>query len=281
MRLEPPLKLVPDSLVGPVADFLVARDLQVEPRELGRAHAVKREAALVTGVNQLFRGWLDLGENSEPCERVDAVELGEHAGRDRRPAYAVKAVASGDEIALQLDGLAAGPKADRGRRAIETVYAHVFSGEKNPSARGQPRVGQVFDDFVLPIDGDRLSAGQCEQIDTMAAAPEAQFESAMDQALAAETFADAGFVHQVDGALLEHAGAHALLDVLAAAILDHHGFDAGAMQQMREHQSRRSRPDYSDLRAHFRRSSNLHACNGFLDSARASPRLRVRITRSR
>src|SRR5271167_2312318 len=196
---EPPLEFVPDSLVGPVDDFLVARDLQVEPRELGRAHTVKCEAALVAGVNQLFRGRLDLGEYSQPCERVDAIEFGKHAGRDRRPAYAMKAVASGNEIALQLDGLAASMKPDRGRRALETAYAHVLSGKENPSARGEARVGQIFDDLVLPIDRDRLSVGQTEQIYTMAPAPKAQFESAMDQALAAETFADAGCVHQVDG----------------------------------------------------------------------------------
>ena len=170
-------------------------------------------------------------------------------------------------------GLAVAPKADRGRRAGEAVHAHVFGGEKNPPARAQPCVGQVFDDLVLTVDGDRFSAGQCEQVDTVAAPPKAQFKSAMDQALAPEALADPRFVHQVDGALLEHAGAHALLDVLAAAILDHHGFDAGAMQQMREHQSRRPRPDYSDLRAHLRRSSNLRGREEFLDGARDRLRL--------
>src|SRR5271156_5000977 len=128
----------------------------------------------------------------------------------------------------------------RGCWAVEAVYAHVFGGEKNLAARCEARVGQVFDDFVLPIDRDRFSASQSEQVDAMAAASEAQFESAMDQALAAETFADAGFVHQVDGTLLEYTGAHAFLNVLAAAVLDDHGFDARAMQQMREHQPRRA-----------------------------------------
>ena len=183
---------------------------------------MKREAALVTRVNKLFRRRLDLGQKPEPGERIDAVELGEHAGRDRRTAYAMKAVASGDEIALHLHRLGTGPKAYRGRLAIDAVYAYVFSGEKNPAARGQPRIGQVLDDFVLPIYGDRLSAGQCEQIDSVAAAGEAQFETAMDQALAAETPADSRFIHQIDGALLEHAGADALLDVLAAPVFNHH-----------------------------------------------------------
>ena len=107
----------------------------------------------------------------------------------------------------------------------------------------------------------------------MAAAGEAQFESPVYQPLVAETFADSRFVHQVDGALLEHTGAHAFLDVLATAILDHHGFDAGAMQQMRKHQARRSCPDNSDLRAHFRQRVGLHVLDELLDGARDRRRL--------
>ena len=59
-------------------------------------------------------------------------------------------------------------------------------------------------------------------------------------------------VEQVDRALLEHAGADALLDVLAAAGLQHDRLDALGLQQLREHQSRRPGADDPDLRAHQR-----------------------------
>ena len=47
------MQLVPDALVGPRVERVVGRALDVEAGELGRAHAVQREAALVVGVDQL------------------------------------------------------------------------------------------------------------------------------------------------------------------------------------------------------------------------------------
>ena len=43
-----------------------------------------------------------LRENSQPAEWIDAIENGQNACGDRRPADAVKAVASGDEIAVEF-----------------------------------------------------------------------------------------------------------------------------------------------------------------------------------
>ena len=72
----------------------------------------------------------------------------------------------------------------------------------------------------------------------------------MYQAFALEPVADAGFDHQVDRALLEHAGPHTFFHILAAASFKHHRLDAFEMQQMREHQSSRSSADDSHLCAH-------------------------------
>ncbi len=119
--------------------------------------------------------------------------------------------------------------------------------ENNLAAGRQPRRDQILDDFVLSVDGDRAASGQPAQIDTMATAAEAQFDAVMRQPETPHPLADAGFIHQVDGALLEQAGANPLLDVLAAASLEHDGFDAGKMQQVRQHQARRPRADNPDL----------------------------------
>ena len=59
-----------------------------------------------------------------------------------------------------------------------------------------------------------------------------------------------GLHEQVDGALLEHAGAHALLDVVAAAGLEHHRLDALPVQEVREQEPGRAGADDPDLRAH-------------------------------
>ena len=55
---------------------------------------------------------------------------------------------------------------------------------------------------------------------------------------------------QVDGALLEHAGTDARLDVLAAAALEHDRLDARPFEQARQRQPRRPRADDADLRPH-------------------------------
>ena len=61
----------------------------------------QREAALVVGVDQLVRGRRRLRQDAEPGERIDALEDGQHARRNRRPADAMEAVAAGDEVAVR------------------------------------------------------------------------------------------------------------------------------------------------------------------------------------
>ena len=65
---------------------------------------------------------------------------------------------------------------------------------------------------------------------------EADLEAVMDEALALQPLAGADLGHQVDGALLEHAGADRGLDRLARAALDDDRFDAAQVQQLREQQ---------------------------------------------
>ena len=50
--------------------------------------------------------------------------------------------------------------------------------------------------------------------------------------------------------VLEHAGAHAVLDVLARARLQHDRLDAGALEQVREQQPRGPGADDPHLRLH-------------------------------
>ena len=59
----------------------------------------------------------------------------------------------------------------------------------------------------------------------------------MDDPLAVHPLADSHLVEQVRGALLEHAGAHAFLHVLAVAVLEDHRLDARAVEQRCQHES--------------------------------------------
>ena len=87
-------------------------------------------------------------------------------------------------------------------------------------------------------------------VDQLAVA-EADVDRLVDHAFAPQPLVEAQFVHQVDGALLQHAGAHAVLDVGAAARFEHDAVDAFAIEQMREEQAGRPRADDGDLCVHF------------------------------
>ena len=50
--------------------------------------------------------------------------------------------------------------------------------------------------------------------------------------------------------LLQHAGAHTALNVVAAARFEHDAIDSRPLQEMRQEKPGWSRPDDSDLRAH-------------------------------
>ena len=54
----------------------------------------------------------------------------------------------------------------------------------------------------------------------------------VDQSLGAQAGGEAHLVEEVDCALLEHAGADAMLDVLATAILEDHRLDPGVRKQV-------------------------------------------------
>ena len=84
----------------------------------------------------------------------------------------------------------------------------------------------------------------------MPLALELQLDALVDEPLAPQPVADAHLDQQVDRALLEHAGADAALDVLAAARLEHDRLDPAQVQQVREHEPGRPGADDADLRSH-------------------------------
>lgn len=107
-------------------------------------------------------------------------------------------------------------------RAIEIVDGGVFDFEENLAASGEPRIGQILDYLVLRVDRDAFAAGEFREIDAMGAFAKAQIHAVMDEAFALEACADGCFFQQVHSPLLQDAGAHAFLDVLAATIFEDH-----------------------------------------------------------
>ncbi len=84
----------------------------------------------------------------------------------------------------------------------------------------------------------------------MALAFEQQVDAVMHQALATHALADARLVERVDRALLQHARADALFDVLAAPGFEDDGIDAAALQQLSEQQAGGAGADDGDLGTH-------------------------------
>src|ERR1700733_10970885 len=97
----------------------------------------------------------------------------------------------------------------------------------------------------------------------MATTAEAQFDAVVNQPFALETGAHTGVGEQVGSSLLEHSGADALFNVLAAASLDYNRFDSLQMEKMRQHQSRGARPDDPDLRAQAHLFAEIGAYSTF------------------
>ena len=198
-------------------------------------------------VDQLLRGRRRCGQDAEPGEGIDPLEDAQHALRDRRPADAVEAVAAGDEVAVELAHLAVIAEADRGLVAVEVVQAHGLRLEQDLAAGRQPRGDQVLHHLVLAVDRDPAPAGRARRSRCggrcRRSAARSRRWTRPSRCMRSPTPVSSGGRR----ALLQHAGADALLDMPARARLQHDGLDALQMQQMRQQQAGRPGSDDPDL----------------------------------
>ena len=181
----------------------------------------------MVGVDELVVRRRDRGEDPEPAERILARERPQDARRDRRPADAVEPVAPGDDVALEHVLRALVREAGRAA-ARDSMSSTRTSSTSNSSGRPVPSraCDQVLHDLRLPVDRDRLAAGERRHVDPVPLARELQLDAVVHEALACQPLAHARLGEEIDDALLEHARADARLDVLAAAVLEDHRLDA-------------------------------------------------------
>ena len=163
----------------------------------------------------------------------------------------MEAVAAGDDVALERLPLARVRERDARRVGREAVERDVGDLEAGFAAVAQARGDEVLDDLLLAVDRDRPPAGEPAEVDAVALAVEAQLDAAVDERLAVQTVAEAGVGEQLDRALLEDARADAVLDVLAAAVLEHDRLDPLEVEEVREQQAGRPGPHDSDLCPHL------------------------------
>src|ERR1700722_6404002 len=102
------------------------------------------------------------------------------------------------------------------------MYREIVDLENNLSAGADARLHQIPHHLLLRVDGDRAPTSQFGQMDAVTPATETEPNPIVPQSLTPQTIADAGVDHQIHRALLQHACAHAVLDILAAAALQNH-----------------------------------------------------------
>ena len=224
--------------------------MQVEPRQARRAHGVKRETALVIGVDQFVFGRRRFGQDPDPAERIFAIIGRERGGRNARPANAVKTVAAADEVAGELFLLAVVAEANFRRAAGEIVHAHVARLEQNLPAVGEPPLGQVLHHLLLAVDGHAL-ADELAEIDVVQGAAEGKIDAVVEHAFALHARAGAGLDQEVARPLFDQAGADAAFDVIAASVFQDDALHALEVEEMRQHQPGGPGADDTDLRAHL------------------------------
>ena len=109
---------------------------------------------------------------------------------------------------------------------------------------------EVLHDLRLAVDHDRAAAGQLAERHAVPLSVELDLDAVVDEPLPSEAFADADVDEEVDRSLLEDAGPHPVLDVVAVSVLEHDRLDSFAMQQLGEREPRGPRAHDPDLRAH-------------------------------
>src|SRR5215468_1406325 len=122
--------------------------------------------------------------------------------------------------------------------------------EINFSPCRQSRVDQISYDFCLRIDGDGAPASQVVKVNAMIATLKTQCNSVVNEALTSQPVSHTHVRQQVNGVLLENAGAHPLLYIFASSRFQHDGLNALQVQEVRQYQPRRPCPNNPNLRSH-------------------------------
>jgi hypothetical protein len=162
-------------------------------------------------------------------------------------------IAARDQFALELVLAALVPEAKPRPLGFDRLHAYVLDLEQERQPGLDARRDQILDHFRLTVDDDRAASGQVAERDAVALAVELNVDAAVNDALRVHPCADPGLSKQLHRALLEHAGTDAVLDVLAAAVLEDDALDSLHLEQPRERQPRGPGADDADLCPHARR----------------------------
>jgi len=161
----------------------------------------------------------------------------------------VEAIAACDVVAAQGLTHAIVNEGDLGRVRIHATKVHLGHFEQQRQAGRETHGHEVLDDFLLPVDRHRL-AGERIEIDAVCAATEHQLDTVVADRLARQPRPGADRFDDRGSLVFQHAGAHAVLDVLTGPGFQDHRSDAGLRQQLAQQQARGAGADDCNLGAH-------------------------------
>ena len=181
------------------------------------------KAAVVVCVDELVGGRRRLGQNAKPGEGIAALvdawtptlTLPRTRGRERCPRDAVRAVATGHELAREGCVFAVATVGDARVVILDTLDRRRLGLEPDLATVHQALRDQVLDHFLLAVDRDPL-AGQAAEIDAVLLPGEAQLDAVVREAFADHALAHAGRGEQIGRSLFQDAGSHPALDVVSA-----------------------------------------------------------------
>src|SRR5512139_666054 len=188
-------------------------------------------------------------QDSEPSERIVALEYIKHAIGNTGPADSVKAVAACDEITTDLVLAAFAREPDFRLIAGQVVDSDITDLEQQGSAIREAAFDEVLHDLLLAVDGDAL-VHQRFEVDAMQITVNADIDAPMQHALALHPFADPQLGEQIRRPVFNQARANSIFNVIAAAILDDDRVDTLQPEESRKHEASRACSDDSDLRPH-------------------------------
>ncbi len=153
-------------------------------------------------------------------------------------------------VALQRLGPALVGEPDRRLLGLDAVDGGVGHPEPDVAAVVEALGDEVLEHLVLGVDHHRPTAGQLGQVDPVQPALEREVDAVVDEPVAHHPVAHPGLAHQIDRALLQDPGLDRLLDRVAGLDVDHHRLHPTLVQQVRQHQPRRTGSDDPHLGTH-------------------------------
>src|SRR5690606_2378589 len=210
----------------------------------------QREAPRMVRIDQFVAHRRHLGDDAEPAERIDALIDLKALAFDGLARRAMRAVASGNEVAVDamLDTILLVGQV--WPVAVEIVRLHVAVFIDRGAAGLRPPIHQVACHFGLAVDHDTL-ADEAVEIDAVVAARKCQVETVMRQAFTVHALAGTRLVEKLGHAFFEHAGAYAAKHIVLAYSFNDDGIDTGVGKKLTQQETGRPRADDRHLRSHL------------------------------